>query len=91
MGSPSIVTSAQLCDVLDKNPTAWILVDSYRLDAYWALGGEMATILRGMTYIREIGPQQTLVMRVAPINGRQPQAERLCAEAKLGSSVAVGG
>lgn len=90
-GSPSIVTSAQLCDVLEKNPTAWILVDDYRLNAYWALGGDMATILRGMTYIREIGIQQTLVMRVAPINGRQPQAERLCAEAELGSSVAVGG
>ncbi|MGI8475560.1 MAG: glycosyltransferase family 39 protein [Thermomicrobiales bacterium] len=90
-GAPSIVTSAQLCDVLEKNPTAWILVDNYRLNAYWALGGDMATILRGMTYIREIGTQQTLVMRVAPINGRQPQAERLCVEAKLGSSVAVGG
>jgi hypothetical protein len=77
-GVPAYVTTAELCGTLLNEPNTWMIIDKLRLNAPWAYAGEMATVIRGLTYEVYRGPGDSLVMRVRPTPSRDAKAERLC-------------
>lgn len=81
-GAQSIVSTGQLCKALLTSPTMWMLVDGARLSADWAYQGEMAHVIAGLTYIRFYDfDSGAMVRRLAPSPSRDPDAERICANA----------
>jgi hypothetical protein len=80
-GAPAIVSVDQLCQTLIDNPDAWLIVDYQRLNGSWAYAGDMAYVIRGLTYLRHIGPGGVEVRRVAPLPSRDAGAERTCRKA----------
>ncbi|MGH2559197.1 MAG: glycosyltransferase family 39 protein, partial [Thermomicrobiales bacterium] len=80
-GVPAIVSVDQLCQALIDNPRAWLIVDQQRLNASWAYAGDMANVIRGLTYVRHIGPGGVEVRGVAPRPSRDAGAERTCRDA----------
>ena len=83
-GVDSIVDTASLCQALLNEPGVWVLVDDQRLDATWAYRGPMATVIRGLTYIRYYDEGGAMARRLAPPPSRAPGAEQICAEAQTG-------
>ena len=63
VGVPSIVSPAQLCDVLQDHPRAWVVVDNDRLTASWAYAGPMADTARALTYQAVTAPGGAVVLR----------------------------
>ena len=51
-GVDSVVDTASLCQTLYNEPGLWLIVDEARLNADWAFQGSMATVIRGLTYVR---------------------------------------
>jgi hypothetical protein len=84
-GAPAYVTTAELCNTLLNEPDTWLIIDDLRLRAAWAYGGEMAAVIRGLTYEAYRGQGDSLVMRVRPAPSRDARAERIC-QAALGES-----
>jgi hypothetical protein len=84
-GAPAYVTTAELCGTLINEPDTWMIIDKQRLNAAWAYGGEMAAVIRGLTYEAYRGPGDSYVMRVRPTPSRDARAERIC-EAAMGES-----
>jgi hypothetical protein len=83
-GVDSVVDTASLCQTLLNEPGLWLLVDGPRLDADWAFKGTMATVIRGLTYIRYEAEGGAMVRRLAPPPSRDARAEFLCAVAQTG-------
>lgn len=83
-GVDSIVDTASLCQVLLNEPGIWILVDGQRLDATWAFRGSMATVIRGLTYVRYYDESGAMARRLAPPPSRTAGVEQLCAAAQTG-------
>ena len=83
-GVDSVVDTASLCQTLLNEPGLWLIVDESRLDATWAFRGSMATVIRGLTYIRYEADGGAMVRRLAPAPSRTVAAEQLCAAAQTG-------
>jgi hypothetical protein len=83
-GVDSVVDTASLCQTLLNEPGLWLIVDESRLDADWAFRGSMATVIRGLTYIRFDADGGAMVRRLAPAPSRTARAEQLCAAAQTG-------
>ena len=83
-GVDSVVDTASLCQTLLNEPGLWLIVDESRLNADWAFRGSMATVIRGLTYIRYDAEGGAMVRRLAPAPSRTAQAEQLCAAAQTG-------
>ncbi|MGH2535119.1 MAG: glycosyltransferase family 39 protein [Thermomicrobiales bacterium] len=80
-GVPAIVSVDQLCRALIDNPDAWLIVDTHRLNASWAYAGDMANVIRGLTYVRYVGTGSVEVRGVAPLPSRDAHAELRCRKA----------
>lgn len=89
-GVDSVVNTAGLCDTLLTEPGLWLVVDEARLDADWAFRGSMATVIRGMTYIRYDVEGGAQVRRLSPPASRSARAEELCAQAQTGEILESG-
>lgn len=83
-GVDSVVDTASLCQTLLNEPGLWLIVDDSRLDASWAFRGSMATVIRGLTYVRYQAEGGAMVRRLAPAPSRTARAEELCAAAQTG-------
>ncbi len=83
-GVDSVVDTAGLCQTLLNEPGIWLIVDEARLDADWAFQGSMATVIRGMTYVRYDTEGGAMVRRLSPPASRSARAEELCAQAQTG-------
>jgi hypothetical protein len=83
-GVDSVVDTAGLCQILLNEPGLWLLVDEARLGADWAFQGSMATVIRGMTYVRYETEGGAQLRRLAPAPSRTARAEELCAQAQTG-------
>ena len=83
-GVDSVVDTASLCQTLYNEPGLWLIVDEARLNADWAFQGSMATVIRGLTYVRYEAEGGAMVRRLSPLPSRDPAAEQLCAEAQTG-------
>ena len=83
-GVDSVVDTASLCQTLLNEPGLWLIVDETRLEANWAFSGSMATVIRGLTYIRYEVEGGAMVRRLAPPPSRSARAEELCAAAQTG-------
>jgi hypothetical protein len=83
-GVDSVVDTASLCQTLYNEPGLWLIVDEARLNADWAFQGSMATVIRGLTYVRYEAEGGAMVRRLAPLPSRDPVAEQHCAEAQTG-------
>jgi hypothetical protein len=83
-GVDSVVDTASLCQTLYNEPGLWLIVDESRLNADWAFQGSMATVIRGLTYVRYEAEGGAMVRRLSPLPSRDPAAEQLCAEAQTG-------
>jgi hypothetical protein len=78
-GVPAIVTTDDLCQtLLNDGDDLWLIIDNQRLGADWAYAGDMATVIRGLTYEQYSAPRGAVVRRVAPSVSRDAFAERLC-------------
>lgn len=86
-GVDSVVDTAGLCQTLLSEPGLWLIVDDARLDADWAFRGSMATVIRGMTYVRFDAEGGAQVRRLSPPASRTPRAEELCAQAQTGQAI----
>lgn len=84
-GSDSIVDVAGLCSTILNSPKVWLLVDSARLRADWAYGGDMEQVIRGMTYIQYEAEGGAQVRRLSPAPARNPYAEGICDSALTGT------
>lgn len=89
-GVDSVVNTAGLCDTLLTEPGLWLVVDEARLDADWAFRGSMATVIRGMTYVRYDVEGGAQVRRLSPPASRTARAEELCAQAQTGEVLGSG-
>jgi hypothetical protein len=83
-GVDSVVDTSSLCQTLLNEPGLWLIVDEARLNADWAFKGSMATVIRGLTYVRFEAEGGAMVRRLSPLPSRDPAAEQLCAEAQTG-------
>jgi hypothetical protein len=83
-GVDSVVDTASLCQTLLNEPGLWLIVDESRLNADWAFSGSMATVIRGLTYVRYEADGGAMVRRLAPAPSRTARAEELCAAAQTG-------
>jgi hypothetical protein len=83
-GVDSVVDTAGLCQTLLTEPNLWLIVDEARLDADWAFQGSMATVIRGMTYVRYETEGGAQVRRLSPPVSRTARAAELCALAQTG-------
>ena len=83
-GVDSVVDTASLCQTLFNEPGLWLIVDESRLNADWAFSGAMATVIRGLTYVRYEADGGAMVRRLAPAPSRTARAEQLCAAAQTG-------
>lgn len=91
-GVPSIVSTGQLCEALVSSPNLWMLVDGARMNASWAYQGDMAKVIEGLTYIRFYDfDSGAMVRRLKPSPSRDPEAERICANAERLEGLATGG
>jgi hypothetical protein len=83
-GVDSVVDTASLCQTLLNEPGLWLIVDESRLNADWAYKGAMATVIRGMTYVRYEAEGGAMVRRLSPPPSRTVEAEQICAAAQTG-------
>jgi hypothetical protein len=83
-GVDSVVDTASLCQTLLNEPGLWLIVDESRLNADWAYKGAMATVIRGMTYVRYEVEGGAMVRRLSPPPSRTVEAEQICAAAQTG-------
>lgn len=83
-GVDSIVDTAGLCRLISSDPNLLLIVDEARLDADWAYKGSMASVIRGMTYVRFEAEGGAMVRGVSPLPSRTVRAEQLCAQALTG-------
>ena len=81
IGVPAFSLLNDVCTELLTHPDAWVIVDDPRLWADWAFGEDLRVVIEGLTYLQTIGEGFVLVRRPAPIAGRDPAAERICARA----------
>ena len=86
-GVDSIVDTAGLCRLLTSDTNLLLIIDDARLDADWAYSGSMATVIRGMTYIRYQAEGGAMVRGVSPLPSRTTRAEELCAQALTGEII----
>ena len=84
-GVDSVVDTASLCQALLNEPGLWLLVDEQRLNGEWAYKGAMATVIRGLTYIRYYVDGGAMVRRLAPPPSRSVLAEQICVAAQIGA------
>ncbi|MDQ2682681.1 MAG: hypothetical protein M3Y37_04065 [Chloroflexota bacterium] len=89
-GVDSVVDTAGLCQTLLTEPGIWLVVDESRLNADWAFRGSMATVIRGMTYVRYEVDGGAQLRRLAPVASRTARAEELCAQAQTGEVLGAG-
>jgi hypothetical protein len=83
-GVDSVVDTASLCQTLLNEPGLWLIVDDSRLNASWAFKGSMASVIRGLTYVRYYAEGGAMVRRLSPPPSRSAGAEQLCAAAQTG-------
>ena len=83
-GVDSVVDTASLCQTIINEPGLWLIVDEQRLNSDWAFQGTMATVIRGLTYIRFEADGGAMVRRLSPAPSRTVRAEELCAAAQTG-------
>jgi hypothetical protein len=50
LGVPAIVSTEQLCSVINASPDLWLIVDESRLESDWAFAGLMADAIRASTH-----------------------------------------
>lgn len=86
-GVESVVDTSGLCQTLINEPDLWLIVDTARLNADWAFQGSMATVIKGMTYVRYETEGGAQVRRLSPPASRTARAEELCAMAQTGRVV----
>jgi hypothetical protein len=82
-GSPTIVSTGQLCQVMLTRQDFWLIVDTGRLRSEWAYAGEMADVMIGLTVHdrSEWRGGQAQVRRLAPEDDRDPAALAICRDA----------
>ena len=81
LGSPSIVSTEGLCELLNQSPNLWLVVDDTRLNADWAYLGPMADVIRGRTTEVFRGNGGVAVRR--PVPDMQASADSLVACGRL--------
>ena len=82
-GSPTIISTGQLCLMMLTEQDFWLIIDGSRLKADWAYGGEMQEVIVGLTFHDRTGWRGGLAMvrRLAPEADRDPAAMSLCHQA----------
>jgi hypothetical protein len=83
IGVPSVYLMNDLCSMIIENPNAWIITDAVRLYSPSFLGGEWASMITGMTYIRHSEENGIMILRPIPAPGRNSNAVKICDQAAL--------
>ncbi len=80
LGIAPIDSTGQLCVILEQHAgNALVIVDPGRLNASWAFGGPMATVIRGTTTEQFRGSSSVVVLSVSPTDEWTPESVTECA------------
>jgi hypothetical protein len=77
-GVPAITSTHALCQLLQNNSKAWLVVDDERLSGGWAYRGAMQDVILGGTVVMHEEPETPTVYRVRPAVEWTPKATEAC-------------
>lgn len=77
-GVPAITSTHELCNLLQTNSKAWLVVDDERLSGGWAYRGAMQDVIVGGTVVMYEEPETPSVYKVRPAAEWTPKATEAC-------------